>query len=363
MGIAKTVEKSFILTTIVLTMLLIIVILFMMRRMVSKPLHDLKENMHDIAMGEGDLTQKMVIKGEDEIALASIEINSFIDKVRTIINEIKHISNENSSIANELSSTSIETGKRVENTTTIVNDTTGKAEEIQEEMNESIIEAKSSQDELSHATEYIKEANTAILQLNTDIQTSVQTEIELARRIEHLSGEAEQVKEVLTVISEIADQTNLLALNAAIEAARAGEHGRGFAVVADEVRKLAERTQKSLTEINATINVIVQSITDSSDVMNTNAKKVEQLATVSTEVEQKITQMSETMHQAIQMSESSVSSYLETGEDVKSVITSISKINSLSSENARSIEEIASAAGHLNTMSESLNTKLSQFKT
>ena len=99
------------------------------------------------------------------------------------------------------------------------------------------------------------------------VQNSAHTEMELAHKIQQLSSDADQVKNVLTVISDIADQTNLLALNAAIEAARAGEHGRGFAVVADEVRTLAERTQKSLVEINATINVIVQAIMDSSDQM------------------------------------------------------------------------------------------------
>ena len=108
--------------------------------------------------------------------------------------------------------------------------------------------------------------------MNTQIEISSQNEEELSGKLIQLTQDTEQVKDVLSVISDIAEQTNLLALNAAIEAARAGEHGRGFAVVADEVRKLAERTQKSLAEINATINVVIQSISETSDAMIKNAE-------------------------------------------------------------------------------------------
>ena len=158
-------------------------------------------------------------------------------------------------------------------------------------------------------------------------------------------------------------KTNLLALNAAIEAARAGEHGRGFAVVADEVRQLAERTQKSLIEINSTISVIVQSIMDSSEQMGTNSKKVEELSHTATGVEDKIKELSVVMNRATGMADQTVNSYIQTGDEIGSMIEGVSEMNGISTQNARSVEEIASAAEHMNKMTESLNNKLSEFKT
>ena len=102
------------------------------------------------------------------------------------------------------------------------------------------------------------------------IQSVANKEHELSGNLQSLAGNAQETKQILVTIGDIADQTNLLALNAAIEAARAGEHGRGFAVVADEVRKLAERTQKSLAETSATINILIQAINDNSQELNKN---------------------------------------------------------------------------------------------
>ncbi|MDY0121751.1 MAG: methyl-accepting chemotaxis protein [Sulfurimonas sp.] len=355
--------SKIIISSLIISILIAFGVSFIANKTILQPIQEILHVTSDLADGDGDLTKRIVTKSNDEIKKIAQYVNQFIEKVHTSIQAVKSASIENSSTSHELSITSLNVGKNVERSVVIVNTTTQDTQTIMQEITVSIENARNSKNEILEAKTILNDAKDVIIELTSKVRTSAQNETELAHSIETLSLDIEQVKNVLGIISDIADQTNLLALNAAIEAARAGEHGRGFAVVADEVRKLAERTQKSLSDINTTINIIVQASLTASEQMNNNSKDIDALASLSVEVENKINKTASLVNQAAYASDITVQDFENTGVHLHKIAESIQEINSISTINARSVEEIAAASDHLNNMTDSLTQKLKLFKT
>jgi methyl-accepting chemotaxis protein len=346
----------------IVTFIFIVIIAYTISAQFKKSVSNIQTSINNIAQTK-DLTTLLDDSKNDEFGLISKDLNSLLAALRNLIGDSKTSSNENSAISHELSTTALNVGNNVEHSVTIVKEVTQNANKINEEIHSSIDNAKESKDEIIQANETLIQAKDEIITLTEQVEESVRIEVELADKMSSLSHDTNEVKNILEVISDIAEQTNLLALNAAIEAARAGEHGRGFAVVADEVRKLAERTQKSLTEINATISVIVQSVLDASDEMSKNSNEIQNLLEIASSAREKIDSTVEIVNSAVDASDKTAADFESTSTSVGKIVEDISKINEISSTNARNVEEIAAAADHLNNMTDKLNTQLEVFNT
>ncbi|MBD3824129.1 MAG: methyl-accepting chemotaxis protein [Epsilonproteobacteria bacterium] len=326
------------------------------------PLANLKERISDLVSGDKDLTKRLTHKNGNEFGDTANEVNKFIDMIQDTINKIKALGVQNSSIASEIELASHVIRKGTEQEQAIVSATTKKSESIKSLLEQSIEATKETQKNVDEANSELNTARESLSVLSNEVHNFVETEHELAHELSGLKSNADQVKQVLNVIKDIAEQTNLLALNAAIEAARAGEHGRGFAVVADEVRKLAERTQKSLTEIDISVGTIVQSINDVSDKMSDNAKNIESLTNIADDVEHKIDATSHAIATSSDVANASRKDSIEISKSIQEIIQDISKIDTLSTANKTSAESIEADLKRLVEVAKSLQATINEFK-
>ncbi len=361
----KETSKGFITLMTIIIILMVIalfIIVLIIKRFVSVPLKELSDVAQEISVGDGDLTKRLKVTTTDEIGDSSQLINNFIQKVQVVVSNVVLSGQKTATEIHAINENITEINERMTQEHHLVHETVEIGNVVYELLALTVEDSIRTSEKVGTATNSLSDAHLTIKTLVEDVNITAQKENEMADSLAALGKDSENVKSVLTIISDIADQTNLLALNAAIEAARAGEHGRGFAVVADEVRKLAERTQHSLAEINTAINIIVQAIYDTSSQMNINAKYINHLVKNSNEVDDKITNALDQINETSQIAKNSEKVSKELSVSAKNIIDNIHTLDSLSAQNKESIQTIDERALVLQEDAKVLNEQLNTFK-
>ncbi|MBQ4889548.1 cache domain-containing protein [Shewanella sp. MMG014] len=351
----------FLLLAIILALVTGMIVVFASHKMVS-PIQNMAESLNDIAKGEGDLTKRLTVSGKDEIAQLGLAFNLFVEKLQAIITEVsgatdevkgaaKTINDQTVTISNQLYSHNSE----VDQIVTAITEMSATANDVAQNTN-SVAEAT------DDASDYVLKAQECVdISLNEVSQLMNQID-SAADNISSLSEQSKKINSVLSVIGGIAEQTNLLALNAAIEAARAGEQGRGFAVVADEVRSLASRTQASTVEINEMLSELHKLVGQAVDAMEQSQKSGVRSVDSSKAISESLGAVTSSVTSINDMSTQIATAATEQSSVTEEINRNITSVQEIVNELLSSSQQAAEVSTSVASSGDYLSTLVSQFK-
>ena len=362
---AKERSENTIMQSIAVSVVLVILIVLLgvfIGRVIRQAASDAAETLGELAKGDGDLKSTLDVRSDDEIGQMSKNFNGFMEVLRAAISDVM-------AVVQPLLDNSTRLIQRMEVAESAMHKQSEDSEMVKqsmEEMNQSVNEISNSANEAAVATENAEnEANQSLDILNQSMAVSqaLNNEIKGASSVIHkLAQDTQNVNQILDVITSIAEQTNLLALNAAIEAARAGEQGRGFAVVADEVRELASRTSKSTTEIRELLNALTEAATASVDSMESASAQAERNEEYAAQTGKSVNKIAGHINTINGLNTQIATATEEQTSVANTVMTNVNDMNQSIGSSLEALDGIRDVSKSLHTLSDDLLEAASKFK-
>ena len=373
--------QSFIWIVMIITIIgLLVSLLFglLVRRSITAPVNDLVNMSKDIAQGEGDLTKRIMVAGNDELGDLSTWFNMFLKRLNNMVYEVKkHAANINVS-SQEMALGNQDLSNRTHQQSSSLEETATAMEEINSIVQNNAEDAKNANEITQKAQKSVVDSRIQLLDTVNDsivmnqemLQNLQSTNKDVVSAMEEIMESSKKIEGIITLMNDIAFQTNLLALNASVEAARAGEHGKGFAVVASEVRKLAHRSAKASTEIGVLIQTSLERINSGRNLVKGGDKGMDEMRTKIETMLNNLKSESDSNLNGILTSVKEVSEVMENikvaseeqAEGVDQINKSIADMDRITQENSALVEQNTTASQHMAQEAEKLQKLLNTFK-